>query len=254
MSASSLLSGLIELEINIGRPLWGRFGFAPKKYSQGFCKLLELGNKHTNPYIEPGDQAGQMWGGREAEGGVKGVLEEDVRSVNWEWPRAPAWNLSHNAPIRSTPFNITLEDHDHRGDRSHGLRWPWSSSLSSKAITVMTMAAVKLVEQVKYLSEMNCELWILFDGLTPGWTLQSASWYWMTIRKVCQYENDYVWQSQMTIDQIMYRLELVKWLLCLFIGNREWADDMVVKILFFSHQNHVFIQLRPNLAIKQHRT
>ena len=126
---------------------------------------------------------------------VKGVLEEDVRSVNWEWPRAPAWNLSHNAPIRSTPFNITLEDHDHRGDRSHGLRWPWSSSLSSKAITVMTMAAVKLVEQVKYLSEMNCELWILFDGLTPGWTLQSASWYWMPIRKICQDDNDYVWQS-----------------------------------------------------------
>ena len=26
---------------------------------------------------------------------------------------------------------------------------------------------MKLLEQVKYLSEMNCELWILFDGVTP---------------------------------------------------------------------------------------
>ena len=48
--------------------------------------------------------------------------------VSREWRRGRrrmAWNLSHNAPITSTPLNSTFERHDHPGGRRHGIRWPW---------------------------------------------------------------------------------------------------------------------------------
>ena len=48
--------------------------------------------------------------------------------VSREWRRGRrrmAWNLSHNAPITSTPLKSTFERHDHPGGHRHGIRWPW---------------------------------------------------------------------------------------------------------------------------------
>ena len=187
----------------------GKIWLCPQKVFIGVLQIVGIG-QHTHKPIRwawRSSGADVRWEGGRVQ--VKGVLEEDVRSVNWEWPRALAWNLSHNAPIRSTPFNITLEDHDHRGDRSHALRWPWSSSLSSKAIT-MTMAAIW-----SYSSKWNIyQKWIVNYG------------FCLTVSHLdehCSLPHDIECQLEKYVKTTMIMCDKATMIWC---PNDHWTDNV----------------------------
>ena len=194
MPTSLLLNGLIELEINIGRSLWGRFGFAPKSIHKGFANCWNLSTYTQTHTLSLGinwgrcEVGGRQGAGQGCAGGrrekcqlgmTEGAGLEFVAQCSHQvdpiqhhtWRPWPPWR-SESWSSLTTIVIIVVEGHHCDDD---------GSSEASRASEIF----------------IRNELWIM-DFVWRSHTWMNIAVCLMILhdnRKVCQDENDYVWQS-----------------------------------------------------------